>query len=146
MDINRGAPATAEGEIHIAADPQTVWDVIAAIDGWPSWNRDVTLAKLQGPLAPGSVFRWKAGVSLTSTLRVVDPPREIGWTGRATGVRAVHVFRFEPKEGGTVARSAESFEGLIPSLFRGYSRRMLDRGIQDILARLKSEAERRTRA
>jgi len=45
---------------------------------------------LEGPLAIGSVFRWKAGgASLTSTLRVVDPPRELSWSGRTTGIRAI---------------------------------------------------------
>ena len=32
MEINRNAPATAEGELQIAADPQTVFAVISAID------------------------------------------------------------------------------------------------------------------
>jgi hypothetical protein len=77
---------------------------------------------------------------------VVDRPREIGWTGRTLGIRAVHVFRFEPKDGGTLARSDESWEGLIASLFKGYSRTTLDRGIRSILALLKTEAERRTSA
>jgi len=32
------------------------------------------------------VFRWKAGPSsLTSTLQVVDPPREIAWIGTTIG-------------------------------------------------------------
>jgi hypothetical protein len=72
MDINRDAPATAEGELQIAADPQTVFSVISAVDQWPSWNPDVRSVTLQGPVQPGTVFRWKAGPStLTSTLRVV---------------------------------------------------------------------------
>jgi uncharacterized protein YndB with AHSA1/START domain len=147
VEINHQAPATAQGEIHIAADPQTVWAVISAIDEWPTWNADIKSARLEGPTAPGSVFRWKAGTSsLVSTLQVVDRPREIGWTGRTLGIRAVHVFRFEPKDGGTLARSDESWEGLIASLFKGYSRTTLDRGIRSILALLKTEAERRTSA
>ena len=31
MEINRHAPATAEGELRIDADPQTVFAVISAI-------------------------------------------------------------------------------------------------------------------
>ena len=41
MEINRNAPATAEGELRIDADPQTVFSVISAIGQWPSWNPDV---------------------------------------------------------------------------------------------------------
>ena len=145
MDIDRSAPAIAECEIQIAAAPETVWEVIADVAAWPSWNPDVKSMSVEGPVAPGSTFRWKAGSSsLVSTLKVVDPPREIAWTGVTMGIHAVHVFRFEPSDGGTRARSAESFRGLIPTVFRGYSRKVLQRGIDRILALLKAEAEGRT--
>jgi hypothetical protein len=147
MEINRSAPATAAGETQIDADPETVFSVISAIDEWPSWDRDVRSVKLEGPLQRGTVFRWKSGpTSLVSTLQVVDPPNELSWTGKAMSVKAIHVFSFEPKDGGTLARSEESWEGLVASLLRGYSRRTLDKGITDVLAQLKAEAERRAAA
>jgi hypothetical protein len=147
MEINRSAPATAVGETQIDADPQTVFAVIAAIDEWPSWNEDVKSAKLEGPLQPGTVFRWKSGpTSLVSTLQVVDPPNELAWTGKAMTIRAVHVFRFEPRDGGTLARSEESWDGVIATLLKGYSRKTLDKGIKDVLSHLKTEAERRAAA
>jgi uncharacterized protein YndB with AHSA1/START domain len=144
VNINRNAPATAAGELRIGADPQTVFAVIADIDQWPTWNPDVKSVTLQGQVQPGTVFRWKAGPSsLTSTLQVVDPPTEIAWTGTTMGIRAVHVFRFQALGGGTLARSEESWEGVLPSLLAGWSRRTLDKGIRSILSRLKIEAERR---
>ena len=144
MQINRNAPATAEGELRIDADPQTVFSVIAAIDQWPSWNPDVKSVTLQGPVQPGTGFRWKSGPStLTSTLQVVDPPAEIAWTGTTMGLRAVHVFRFQASDGGTLARSEESWAGLLARLLKGYSRRTLDKGIRSVLEHLKAEAERR---
>jgi uncharacterized protein YndB with AHSA1/START domain len=147
MEINRRAPAIASGEVEIAASPEVVWDVISNIEGWPSWNPDVKTSLLEGPLGVGSVFRWKAGgASLTSTLRAVDPPRELSWSGRTMGIRAIHTFRFERSDGGTLARSEESWEGLVPTLLRGYSRRTLDRGIRGVLRLLKDEAERRAGA
>ena len=147
MDINRSAPAVAEGSTQIAAPPESVWDVLSDLAAWPTWNRDVRSVTFQGPLAPGSEFRWKAGrSSLVSTLQVVEPPREIGWTGVTMGIHAVHVFRFEPDGGGTMARSEESWRGLIPSLLKGYSRTTLQRGIDGVLASLKAESERRASA
>jgi uncharacterized protein YndB with AHSA1/START domain len=147
MDINRNAPATAEAERQIAADPQTVFAVISAIDQWPSWNPDVKSVELQGPVQEGTVFRWKSGPStLTSTLQVVDPPHEIAWTGTTMGIKAVHVFRFQANDVGTLARSEESWEGLIASLLKGYSRKTLDKGIRSVLSHLKTEAERRAAA
>jgi uncharacterized protein YndB with AHSA1/START domain len=147
MDINRDAPATAEGELHIDADPPTVFAVISDIGQWPAWNPDVTSVTLQGPLQPGTLFRWKSGPSsLSSILQVVDPPREIAWTGTTMGIKAVHVFRLQPTDGGTLARSEESWEGLLASLLKGYSRKTLDKGIRRVLSHLKVEAERRAAA
>ena len=144
MDIDRNAPALAEGEIAIAAPPETVWGVMSDLSGWPSWNRDVRSMSFDGPLEPGSSFRWKAGrSSLRSTLRTVDAPHEIAWTGETMGIHAVHAFRFDPKDGGTLARSAESFRGLIPTVLTSYSWKVLQRGIDGVLASLKIEAERR---
>ena len=147
MDINRNAPATAEGELRIDADPQTVFSVISAIAEWPLWNPDVTSVTLDGRVEPGTVFRWRSGPSsLTSTLQVVDPPHEIAWTGVTMGIKAVHVFRFQARDDGTLARSEESWEGLIASVLKGYSRKTLDKGIRNVLLHLKSEAELRASA
>jgi len=147
MEINRAAPATAEGQIKIHADPETVFSVIAAIDEWPLWNPEVKEVHLDDAVRPGSVFKWKSGgTSLTSTIQVVDPPHEIGWTGTTFGIKAVHVFRFEPTAGGTLARSEESWEGLLVRLLSSYSRKTIDKAIKSVLSRLKTEAERRAAA
>jgi uncharacterized protein YndB with AHSA1/START domain len=144
VDIDRTAPATAEGELEIGAPPEIVWAVLADLSGWPAWNADVKSMSVEGPIQPGTTFRWRSGsASLVSTLQTLDEPREIGWTGVTMGIHAVHVFRFEPRDGGTLARSAESFRGFIPRVLRGYSRKVLQRGIDGILASLKIEAERR---
>ena len=147
MDIDRDAPATAEGELQIDAPPEIVWGILADLSAWPLWNADVKTITVDGPIEPGTTFRWKSGsASLVSTLQAVDEPRELGWTGVTMGIHAVHVFRFEPRDGGTLARSAESFRGFIPSVLKGYSRKVLQRGIDNILRSLKSEAERRASA
>ena len=144
MDINRAAPETATGETQIDADPEIVFSIIAEIDEWPSWNPDVKSAKLNGPAQPGATFRWKSGPgSVVSTLQVVDPPGEIGWTGTTMGIKAIHVFRFEPNDGGTLARSEESWEGVVARVFRRFSRRTLDDTITNVLSHLKAEAQRR---
>ena len=151
MEINRNAPATAVGELRIDADPQTVFSVISAIDQWPSWNPNVKSVTLQGPVQQGTVFRWKSGSStLTSTLQVLDPPHEIAWTGMTMGIKAVHLFRFQANDGGTLARSEESWEGLLASLLKGYSRKTLDKEIGSVLShsrpRPSGEPRRRERA
>jgi hypothetical protein len=74
---------------------------------------------------------------------VLDPPNEIAWTGTTMGIKAVHLFRFQVNDGATLARSEESWEGLLARLLKGYSRKTLDKGIRSVLSHLKAEAERR---
>jgi hypothetical protein len=76
-------------------------------------------------------------------VRPVAEEHQIAWTGTTMGIKAVHVVRFQPSDGGTLARSEESWEGLLASLVKGYSRRTLDKGIRGVLEHLKTEAERR---
>jgi hypothetical protein len=58
-------------------------------------------------------------------------------------IAAPPVWRFEPRDGGTPARTEESFEGLLPRLLRGRMQRMLQQSLDSGLAYLRAEAERR---
>jgi hypothetical protein len=99
---------------------------------------------MQGPLAEGSVFRWKAGPgTITSTIRRIEPPRLIAWTGKTLGIRALHFYRLEPHGGKTLVRTEESYEGLVAGLLRGALQKTLDRALAEGLRHLKSEAEQR---
>jgi uncharacterized protein YndB with AHSA1/START domain len=148
-DAGRGssAPVVGADEIRIAAPPETVWDVLAAIEDWPSWNPDVKSVSIAGAVAPGTEFRWKSGPgTITSTLQEVERPRLIAWTGRTFGLRAFHVWRFEPEDGGTRVQTEESFDGTVARLFRRPLRRTLTSALDSGLRHLKAEAERRVRA
>lgn len=145
MEVNKAAPAIATGEIEIRAKPELVWDLLADIDNWPSWNPAVKEAKLMGGLRESSVFRWKAGPgTITSTLEKVNRPHEIGWRGRTMGINAVHVYKLEPRAEGTMVHTEESFDGLVVRLLKGSMRKTLQKGIDSGLASLKKEAERRS--
>ena len=98
-----------------------------------------------GPLAPGSEFRWKAGPgTIVSTLDRIEPPRHIAWRGRTLTINAYHEWWLEPSDGGTHARTEESFSGLLVRLLRGSLQKTLDKSLQDGLQHLKHEAERRS--
>jgi uncharacterized protein YndB with AHSA1/START domain len=144
MEINTDAPAVARGEIEVAAPPEVVWAVLTDIAAWPSWNPDVKSAALDGPLAAGTQFRWKAGPgTITSTLQSVEAPRRIEWTGTTFGIKAVHVHQFEQQREATIVRSAESWEGLPVRLLRGSMAKTLQKAVDSGLRHLKAEAERR---
>lgn len=147
MEIDRHAPVVAEARVEIAAEPEVVWDTVADFERWPEWNPDVRGMSVDGPVAEGTTFRWKAGPgAINSTLRSVERPSRIGWTGRTLGIDAVHVWRFEPRDGHTVATTAESWAGWLPRLLRGPMRRQLQNALDAGLPRLKAESERRAEA
>ncbi len=148
MDILRTASAVASAEAFVDAPPPLVWGVQADLAAWPAWNPDVGAMDLRGPLAPGTVFRWKGGgMPITSTIEEVLPERRIVWTGRAPlGIRAVHVWTFEPEGTGTRVRTEESFDGLLVRLFAGPMRRMLATSLAKGVAALAAEAGRRASA
>ena len=147
MDINLSAPVIAHEEIHIAADAQTVWDVLSDVEHWPSWNKAVRSMSVHGRVAPGTAFDWKAGPgTIKSRIAEVDPPGRIVWTGVTFGIRAVDAFTLEAADGGTLVRQSESWEGLPARLFRSRMERTLRSSLRDGLLSLKAEAERRAGA
>lgn len=83
---DKEAPVCSREEVVVTAPPETVWDVISKIDEWPRWNADIKEARIEGDLAPRTSFTWKAGPgTIRSTLREVDRPHVLGWTGRTMG-------------------------------------------------------------
>jgi uncharacterized protein YndB with AHSA1/START domain len=145
MEVPRDAPVIASREAEIAAPPDVLWDVLADFERWPEWNPDVKSLELEGPVAAGSVFRWRTGPSrITSTLETVERPSELGWSGRTFGARAVHVWSFEPHGDGTLVHTTESFEGLLPRMMRKRMQAMLDEALESGLAHLAAEAARRS--
>lgn len=147
VDNDRKAPVQASARTRIAAPPELVWSVLADIAAWPQWNRDVARAQLRGALAAGTRFDWKAGgLPIRSVLLAVERPGTLAWSGTTLGIKAVHVSRFVGEGEGTEAVTEESFDGLLPRLFRGPMNRTLEKSISSGLEALKEECERRVRA
>jgi hypothetical protein len=146
-EINPLAPVAGSFQVEIAAAPKVVWDVLTAIDRWPSWNPAVRSVSFDGEIDEGTAFRWKAGPgTITSTIQDVEPLRRIAWTGTSFGIKAIHVHTFEARDGGTVVRTEESYDGLLARLFSGRLQKVLDTALEGELEHLKVEAERRSRS
>jgi uncharacterized protein YndB with AHSA1/START domain len=145
MDVNRAAPVVAADEIEIAASPEAVWDVLTDLESWPRWNSDVKSMSVEGALAKGTVFRWRAGPgTITSTIQDAQPPTVIAWTGTTFGIKARHIYRLEPRGEGTLVHTEESYQGLVARLLRGSLQKTLEKGLSDGLRYLKAETERRS--
>ena len=138
------APVRSKREIEIAAAPEVVWDVLTRFERWPEWNPQVKSMSFDGPLAPGSEFRWKAGPgTIVSTLDRIEPPRYIAWRGRTLTIDAYHEWWLEPRDRGTHVRTEESFSGVLARLLRGTLQKTLDKSLAEGLEHLKREAKRR---
>ena len=81
--------------------------------------------------------------TITSTLRSVERPTELAWTGKTMGISAVHVWRFETRSGKTLVRTEESWEGALVRLLRGRMGKMLQEDVDASMPLLRAEAERR---
>jgi uncharacterized protein YndB with AHSA1/START domain len=141
------APVRSRRELEIAAPPEVVWGVLTDFDRWPQWNPEVKSMDFEGPLAAGSVFRWKAGPgTIVSTLEEVDPPRYVSWRGRTMSIGAIHEWRLEPRDGGTHVETEETFSGVLARVLRRSLQKQLDRALEEGLGHLKREAEGRAAA
>ena len=142
MEIDPEAPAVAQGSLEVVAAPEEVWSVLTDIAQWPAWNPDVKSVSIDGPIASGTTFRWKAGPgTITSTFQTVEPPHLLAWTGRTLGIRAIHVYRLERQGDVTLVTSEESWAGLPVRLARGSMQKTLQTAIESGLRHLKTRVE-----
>lgn len=145
MHIDPKAPVQARDTILIHAPIEKAWAIQTDLEHWPSWQSDIQNVQLDGRLEAGTVFRWKAqGLTITSTLGVVEPPNRIGWTGRSIGMKAVHLWHFEPAPEGTQVTTEESLSGWLTRLMALFDKRFLQKSMAQSLARLKERAESAT--
>ena len=145
MLIDSNAPVVVTAEIRIAASPEVVWDAVTEVEKWPTWHP--AIRSVVADKAPGldMTFRWRPGpFQIESTVKVFDPQKSIGWTGRAPGIAARHIWTIRPIAQGAVGvRTDESMTGLLPRLMRRQLRKSVQSDLDSWLRNLKTEAERR---
>lgn len=142
MDIDTRAPAFARKEILIHAPVEKVWQMQTDIENWNKWQPDITSAKLEGTLAAGTTFRWKAkGLNIVSTLHTVKLHRQIGWTGISLGMFAVHNWKFEARGESTLVITEESLSGWLTRLMKLFDPNFLEKSLESSLQILKTRSE-----
>ncbi|MBO9703499.1 MAG: SRPBCC family protein [Sporocytophaga sp.] len=141
--INNNAPVKTKRGIIIHAPAEKVWTVFTSVDKWPQWQKEIISASLSAPFKPGSVIEWKTnGFSIHSQLQTVELNKEIGWAGEAFGSFAIHVWKFEEKDGYTTVTVKESMEGWLVNLMKGYVQPNLHKATEYWLHTLKQESEK----
>lgn len=137
------APVRANQSIHIETDPKMVWEVLAAISDWPSIDSAISNVDLQGVADVDRRFTWKNGRSVVSSrFAVVDPCRELTWTGVSAGVTAVHRHILHPIRGGATRLETEESMAA-PLLPLVYGTAKLNQALSHWLRGIKVAAEQR---
>lgn len=143
MNIDTNAPLHARRDIFITAPIEKVWSIQTDLEHWHEWQSDIAFVKLEGPLAPGTVFRWKGGgLNIVSTLQQVEPLRRVGWTGNSIGMKAIHNWMFQSEANGTRVITEESLSGWLAQVLKMFDANFLDKSLEKSLETLKAKAEK----
>jgi hypothetical protein len=141
-DIDRTAPVIAHHTITITATLQSVWALHTGVNAWPSWNTDITVARLDGPFEVGNSFDWTShDFPVTSTIFVVEDRHRILWGGPASSIMGIHEWLFEETSDGVTITTTESFAGPPVDAAVGEMQATLDGSLTSWLAQIKREAE-----
>jgi len=98
--------------ISVDAQRDGVWRLHTNVGAWPSWQKDITDAVLDQPLAVGASFNWSTyGMEITSTVYALDEGSCILWGGTSNGITGIHEWTFTDTPNGVQVTTTESFTG-----------------------------------
>lgn len=114
LELDPKAPVQCDVRVEIAAMPEQVWAVHTDVARWPEWMTMITAARLEGPLARGSVLHWSiAGLDIQSRLADVQPKRRLAWRGGDGGEQiGIHIWEFVRSGASTIVANRESICGV----------------------------------
>lgn len=140
--VDHDAPVTTTYVMNIRAPRERVWQLLASPRDWESFDPAIHDVRLDGPVAADTAFTWANGrARMKSRFAVVDPGRELTWTGASMGFKVVHRHLLDDAaEGGTRVRCEESMAGPLLTLI--YSEAKLHAALETWLTAIKAAAER----
>jgi hypothetical protein len=138
---------TISASIDIAAPPDEVWAVLAALDSYPEWNPFIQSAS--GQLAEGATLTLRLvpaqGRAMTFRPRVLvaKPGVMLRWIGRLImpGIfDGTHQFALEDRGGRTRLTQSETFSGILVP-FTGKTIARTETDFRNLNQALKQRAE-----
>ena len=142
MDIDLTAPIKSSQSLFIDAPQHRIWDLLTSVNQWPKHFSHISSAHMDGAFEQGLSFTWKSGgVKITSTIQEIKEHLLIGWTGKAIGTQAVHVWRLTPQVQGTLLETSESMSGWLIKIMPGLMQKTLDKTLHKWLQSIKKLAE-----
>ena len=141
-DVQADAPRHVRQEVVINAPAHRVWQCLANVAAWPTWNEAVRSSAPPILLTEDSTFRWdNHGSDIHARLGLVRLDRVLAWSDAVSTAKAVHVWRLsEVSPGVTSVEVEETMDGFMVSTF--YSLYELDQALATWLSGLKAVAER----
>jgi uncharacterized protein YndB with AHSA1/START domain len=144
--------SVGRAEIHVAAPPEAVWDVLADAEAYGEWvvgTQHVARADASWP-EPGSALEYRIGAGPISvgdhtTVVEADPPRRLLLRAQFKHLGAFAIrLALEARDGGThVVMEEEPVEGALETLHNPLSDAALAKRNDLALGRLKRLAEGR---
>lgn len=117
--IDENAPIQTRSVIYIAAPVERVWEQLIDLTAWPTIDPSFRSVWLETGVAVDAHFGFTLNnFPIRAQFAVVEPGRELTWTGVSLWFRAIDQHRLEPaSDGGAQYTVAESFAGLLATLF-----------------------------
>lgn len=141
--IDPQAGSQALDSIDINAPIETVWEVVVDMAAWPTFNPLISDVRLDSTVAADANASFKVNkFPINLTFAVVEPLRELSWTGRAAWAKAIDRLWLERvSDDKTRLHLDESLSGLFVPLMTSSSQ--LHKQHQASLHAFKAAAEAR---
>ena len=129
--------------LDIQAKPEKVWDILADVEGWPKWQgTDFAKLRTAAPLKKGSLFEANlGGMRWDIMVLEAERPRSLVWVGKRPGLKGVHSWEFQEREGKTTVTTRETMSGWMVVNLYFMVRSGLSKTDKKWLADLKVRAE-----
>ena len=121
--INENASIRDRQSIIINAPIEKVWDILTAVEQWPTWNKEIKSANCPSPVSEGVKFDWHIRLTtFQSYFQAVNKPTLLSWTGKSNFMKSIFVWNLEASDQQTIVTVEESIEGFVIPLFNNHSK------------------------
>jgi uncharacterized protein YndB with AHSA1/START domain len=126
--------------------PETLWKLLADVEGWVQWNDGIASIELEGPVAVGATFRMTPPGEDTIISTVVDlqPGRLLTDLTEMDGLAIKVEHRLDPQPGGgTTVTYGVEVTGEVPDDVAEEVGKSISADFPDVLASLVAAARAR---